>query len=94
MGSYITGSERRCPICKRKFIPTNEWVYKTKTVLYCSWHCLRAAQRAKEGTSQLLTDKQKTEILDRLRSQKSCRTIADEMGISIKTVQYIRRLLY
>lgn len=94
MGSYITGFEHKCPICKRRFIPTKEWVYKTKAVVYCSWHCLRAAEKERDKLCNRLTTDQKTEILSRLREQQSCREIADTMGVPIKTVHYVRRILY
>lgn len=38
--------EKKCPVCKTVFIPTQEWVYKrgTKGVIktFCSWGCMRA----------------------------------------------------
>ena len=94
MGSYITGFEHKCQICKRRFIPTREWVYRTKTTFYCSWHCLRAAEQERDKLYNRLTTDQKTEILARLREQQSCREIADTMGVPIKTVHYVRLILY
>ena len=94
MGSYITGHEHRCPICDRKFIPTNEWAYRTKTRLFCSWHFLRESEKNRNAQYHRLTDDQKMEILSRLREQQSCREIADTMGVPIKTVHYVRRILY
>lgn len=48
--------ERKCSQCGKKFIVTGsaeQWVYKIRRdkrdVWFCSWHCLRAAEKAREA---------------------------------------------
>ena len=34
-------NEQECPICGKRFEPTNLWVYRDNCLLVCSWTCLR-----------------------------------------------------
>ena len=52
--------ERICAICKKPiYVPDAEaWVFKTgysesRKTYYCSWHCMREAERQKDGKKRL-----------------------------------------
>lgn len=34
-------NERICPVCKKTFFVSPEYVYKIKRIPVCSWHCMR-----------------------------------------------------
>ena len=38
---------KKCPECKKEFVITTfeQWGYKHKGKLYCSWTCLRSVQK-------------------------------------------------
>lgn len=48
------GTDSKCPVCGKIFFrrfPAGDWAYKEyrgvngKEIFYCSWHCLRAAEK-------------------------------------------------
>ena len=40
---------RKCPICKKRFIPAPNHIYRINTKgLVCSWGCVRKHEREKE----------------------------------------------
>lgn len=47
-GKEFLFRERVCPVCKARFIPTGEWVYKkyygNSERIFCSWKCLRKTE--------------------------------------------------
>lgn len=44
---------KRCPICKkRKLVHNEDYAYKYNGKYYCSWHCLRMAQKSRPLTKE------------------------------------------
>lgn len=42
-------TERKCPICKRRFIIRGEWGWTLGQTRYCRYSCMREAEKRKAG---------------------------------------------
>jgi len=96
--------EYKCPVCGKIFIPIAEiWAYRAESrlnghpILYCSWKCLRAAEKENERKEEERKAKlkRKSEVTKRkvwglLRQGFSLREIARETGLNYNTVLYWR----
>lgn len=47
MADLIVAYAQKCKCCGKEFFPTAYHVYKKKGMYYCSWSCLRRAERSK-----------------------------------------------
>lgn len=95
---YCTGFERVCPVCKREYIATPEWVYKRKESYFCSWGCLRKYEKThgvtihgRGGNRKPISDEQKRTVANRVKGGETCREIAVEMDVSIAAIQKIQK---
>lgn len=52
LNTIVSGSERTCPICRKRFWAYADWVYKTgykhNEVYYCSYGHMRQVQQKEE----------------------------------------------
>ena len=60
MRSFWESCERKCPVCGGKFfIPAySQWAYKSDkkhgVKYYCSWKCMRAAQKEEKKGKKIV----------------------------------------
>lgn len=84
--SAMTFGTRTCPICKRRFIATAEWVYKRghyhNRKIFCSWSCTRKFD--KEHMSR--TEKINEAISKGMTDQE----IRDELGVTQRQIDFRR----
>ena len=65
--------ERRCPVCKKIFITSNEWVFKktygSHEKQFCSWGCLRKYEKS-HGTPAQRREAIQQAIMDGLTTNE------------------------
>ena len=81
------GHERKCSLCKKRFILYPDWVYKKgkheHCYVFCSWKCLRAYE-AGQGTAKETRDK----IIQALKDGLTVREISILLGVDQSRVTY------
>lgn len=86
------GHERKCAVCKRKFIIYPDWVYKRgdheHCKVFCSWKCLREFD-AGHGDSREMKNK----IIQALKDGLTVREISVLLGVDYSRVNYWKEKL-
>lgn len=84
--NFMSEYKRRCPVCRKTFWASSEWVYKkgyAKNLrIYCSWHCMREEEKSK----QTVGDKIGQAIEDGLTNAE----IRELLGVTQKQIDYWR----
>ena len=96
MSRYVTGTERECPVCRKIFIPTLEWVYKRNGTQLCSWGCTRKYEKMleskkKHGKKSKVTEEQKQEVIRMLQAGMTGVQVAAETCLTDVTISKIRK---
>ena len=105
----ITGAtawpfERKCPECGRMFAGTcalEEWTYRDKGALLCSWGCVRRREKrrtvaelraAEKRNRKKLTPAQKEGLIrQKVYRGMTNEEISAETGMSVQLVNYYRK---
>jgi len=100
--------ERVCPVCKAVFMARSIWAYQRgcneTLVFYCSWRCMRKADREKEEKQKAakssglhvsrpyvrLTDEEKEIVTEMLLNGYQVKDIAAMFGKKNATIAYYR----
>lgn len=92
--------ERKCDICGKTFLCPDEWAYRRKNRVFCSWGCLRKytafepaeVTRNKKDTKPWTLDKAKRdELMQRAAEGEQTCVLMREYGISAQGVRYYKR---
>lgn len=79
--------ERKCPVCKKKFVVHDGWGYKEEVSngvrLYCSWHCLRSKARRLDNPPKLALDIERL-----LRTGLTRKQVSEKLGVTPSTITY------
>lgn len=92
MSCWFEHIKRECPECGKKFeICGEDWGYtlnnKGKKYYYCSWSCLRAAEKRKPQTKI----QQRERILQAIEDGLSVREISELLDVSPQVVSYWKK---
>lgn len=77
--SFMSGREKKCPVCKKRFWATPEWVYRKYEKYYCSYHCIRTVDHEDRDS---LTFKIKAAIRDGLTDNE----IKNRLGVTQRQI--------
>ena len=90
IGAYL-GKEKRCPICKKKFmVCTEEWGFKDRGKYYCSWKCLRAHENAASVYKGKAPTEKRDAIFQAFNRGETLVEICEKLDVSMSTVKYYR----
>ena len=103
-GSTAWPFERKCPECGRTFAGTcalEEWTFRERGRLLCSWGCMRQAEKRKTDAElraaarrnrKKLTPAQKEAVIrQKIFRGMSNEEISKETGMSVQLVSYYRK---
>ena len=54
---------KQCPVCRKKFRFTEDWGYRIGAEMYCSYACVRAAEKRVRKSYNYMTEEQRSEAL-------------------------------
>ena len=85
-------AERKCPVCGKKFLGYDTWVYKRNERMYCSWGCLRKHdRRARVGkTTKRMEESEREEVARRLSRGEKPSEIAEKVGVTLGAIMYYK----
>lgn len=103
--SIITGTKpMKCPECKKIFEATSEWGYRIGTTLYCTYSCMRAAEKRMDEAKKAKEQQKKEawssvreydyeEIQRRRAAGETIKGIANSYGVSSATLSvYLKKM--
>ena len=78
------GKERKCYVCGRHFIISNEWAYRrtygTRERVFCSWGCMRKFDKAR-GTKPERRDRIVQALKDGLSVKEICALLSEDVSV-------------
>ena len=84
--------EKKCARCGKEFIGGLDWAYRTgkgyNAQLFCSWSCLRAWEKNKEGKAD-----RREKIIQAINEGKPADVIAKELHVDRTRVVYWQKKL-
>lgn len=95
----------KCPECKKIFEATSEWGYRIGATLYCTYSCMRAAEKRMDEAKKAKEQQKKEawssvreydyeDIQRRRAAGESVKSIADSYGVSSATISvYIKKMM-
>lgn len=74
--------ERNCAICGKRFVFRDEWVFRKKEKIFCSWGCMRKFERTSPAmTSADRRRKIQQAIADGLTVMEIARLLGEDSGL-------------
>ena len=83
----LVGKERKCYVCKKPFIITDQWVFR-KTYgsherVYCSWKCMRSHEKERMTKAE-----RRDAIQNSLLTGRGVKETAEKLGEDPTKVYY------